>query len=314
MDCLTEILDCMPEQIKNAVMLLNQSERTGKLSEIRLRAENLQTLVVAEKELVISTSGKAEADSDRPLRLSAQELSEVVFKLCGGSVYAHFDEIKNGFISKNGIRIGVCGTGVIKNGIPSGFSSYSALNIRIPRYIPDCADLLFEHIKKRGSEYVGGILVISPPGGGKTTFLRSVASGLSQGYSDRGVISRKRVCIIDERGEIFSKDAFNRGLSDFVTFLPKAYSIELATRALSPEYIVCDEIGNETDAIAISEGATKGVTFIASCHGKSLWDVLEKKPVRRLFEDKVFSTACELTCINGRFRCEIRRFSLKGDV
>ncbi len=314
MERLTEILDCLPEKIKNAVMSLNHCERTGKLSEIRLRAGNLQTLVVGVEELVISSSGKAENDSKLPLILSAQELSDVVFKLCGGSVYAHFDELKSGFISKNGIRIGVCGTGVIKNGSPSGFSSYSALNIRIPRHIPDCAERLFDYIKKRGSEYVGGILVISPPGGGKTTFLRSVASGLSQGYSERGVFRRKRVCIIDERGEIFSKEAFNCGLSDFITFLPKAYSIELATRVLSPEYIVCDEIGNETDALAISEGATKGVTFIASCHGKCLSDVLEKKPVRRLFEDKVLSTACELSCFNERFECEIRRFSFKGDV
>lgn len=309
MDVIKEISDCLPQDVRDCLDILKDENKIDGLSEIRLRDGGYQSVVLFGKELVISKDKKVYFLPKEPLFLTSKELSETVFRLCDGSVYSHFDELKNGYISKKGIRIGVSGIGIIKNGAPSGFSKYSCINIRIPRHIEKCSDPIFSHIKEKSLSLVGGILVISPPSGGKTTFLRSFAARLSKGFFDKDGFCRKRVCIIDERGEIFSRDAFDGGLCDFVSFLSKGYSIELATRSLSPQYIVCDEIGNENDALAIYDGAAKGITFVASCHGRSINDVLIKPSMKKLIDSKVFSTACELSCFEGKYSCDIKSFS-----
>ena len=303
-----EIFDCLPEKVRRTIIKEWESEKNA-ICEIRLRALLFQSVVASGKEYIITEDEDLQLLPKNPLILSGKDLSDVVFKLCEGSVYAHFDELKNGYISKNGIRIGVCGVGILKNGLPSGFSTYSSINIRIPRHIGSCTDVLFSHINKNGLTKVGGILVVSPPNCGKTTFLRSFAARLSGGYFEKEVFSRKRVCVIDERGEIYSKEAFKNGLCDFISFLPKDYCIELATRVLSPQYIVCDEIGNEKDALSIFEGAAKGVIFAASCHGKTLHDILLKPSLKKLFDVGIFSTVCELYCVNGKFNCKITNLS-----
>lgn len=305
MDFLKETLPCLPEKVANAVRRLDGTC----ITEIRLRANGLQTVLYNGRELVISKDLSVLPQCKDPMTLEYKDIENVVFALCSGSVYAHSEQIKQGFITKNGVRVGIGGKAIIKDGAMSGYSSYSSLNIRFPKHIENCADPLFSILAKNGSRHVGGILVISPPGGGKTTFLRSLAGGISRSFSDGGKMCRKRVCVIDERAEIYMKEAFFNCCADFLTYLPKEYSIELATRVLSPEYIVCDEIGNEKEADAICKGATKGVTFVASCHGKDISDVMQKPTMRKLFENKVFSCACELSCVDGKYFCSVKSFS-----
>ncbi|MBE6570810.1 MAG: hypothetical protein E7656_01000 [Ruminococcaceae bacterium] len=304
MDFLKEILPCLPEKVANAVCKLDSTH----ITEIRLRANGLQTVLYDGRELVISKDLSVFSICKEPLVLEGKDIEKVVFSLCSGSVYAYSEQIKQGFITKNGVRVGIGGAAIMKDGALSGFSSYTSLNIRFPRHIENCAEQLFSLLSKKGSHSVGGILVISPPGGGKTTFLRSFTSGISRSFSDGGKVCRKRVCVIDERAEIYMKDAFSNSCADFLTYLPKEYSIELATRVLSPEYIVCDEIGNEQEAEAICKSSTKGVTFVASCHGKNLFDVMQKPMMQKLFGDKVFSTACELSCVDGKYTCSVKTF------
>ena len=311
MDAIKEILCCLPDSVQRVINTLSAQKNTDTVTEIRLRDGMYQSIVVSGKELIADVEGNLSAFPKNPLILGPKDLSDTVFKLCEGSVYAHFDELRNGFISKNGIRVGVCGSGIVKEGRPAGFSKYSSINIRIPRHIKSCTDSFFRYADKNGLASLGGILVVSPPCGGKTTFLRSLASSLGDGFFEKGILTRKRVCVIDERGELYSKDAFSSGLCDFISFLPKGYSIELAIRVLSPQYIVCDEIGNESDANALCEGASKGVTFIASCHGNTMNGVLAKPSIRKLFESSVFSTVCELSFEQNIFKCEIKKYSRK---
>ena len=66
-------------------------------------------------------------------------------------------------------------------------------------------------------------------------------------------------------------------------------------RVMTPEVLVCDEIGTEADAQAILRIHGCGVPVIASAHGTS-WEDLERRPVlRQLLEQGVFRYAAILS-------------------
>ncbi|MBR5528781.1 MAG: hypothetical protein IKV97_07220 [Clostridia bacterium] len=300
------VLECLPRVAADAVRSVWQSGKWEKLNEIHLRACGYQSLTFGNENLIISKDGKYARNVSEPLKISSFELEETVLKLCGGAVYSRADEISKGFISVNGIRVGICGTGVINGGIPTGFSAYTSVNIRVPHHVKNAADSLLKLVETRGNAYVGGVLVISPPGMGKTTFLRSYAAALSSGFYNGGAFCTARVAIADERGELFIPHVFCDGICDVVSFFPKAYAAELLTRSMAPEYIICDEI-SPSDTEKLIDVASKGVIFAASCHGVSFEDALSKNGVRSLFEKGVFSTVCELYSGRGERRCTIRR-------
>lgn len=300
-ECYHNIISCLHNDVRQAVYKLKNEAPNAVITEIRLRAGAVQTLICGNKTFTVT-----ESSSHVPLILTSDQIYDTVYNLCGGSVYSHAEEIAKGFIGIRGARVGICGKGITKDGIPTGFSEYTSLNIRFHRHIKNAADALLKEINDKGCGKVGGILVISPPGAGKTTFLRSLASALSSGFLEHGALLSKRISIIDERGEIFLPEAFERSCADVISFLPKKYCIELCTRVMTPEYIFCDEIGSADEAWCISECASKGIYFVASCHGKDLSDIKRKAFFKKLFSDGVFSTVCELSVSGGNRSCVIR--------
>ena len=125
-------------------------------------------------------------------------------------------------------------------------------------------------------------------------------------------IRRARVCVLDEREEIYMPAVFEKSLCDFLSGCSKAQGIELATRTLSPEFIVCDEIGNEGEADAILRGATGGVTFIAACHGSAPEELFRKKETARLLSAGIFRTLCTLSMKNGERYCAVQAMPKRG--
>lgn len=85
----------------------------------------------------------------------------------------------------------------------------------------------------------------SPPNVGKTTLIRDIAKTLSSGKFAH------RMAIVDTRGEIYIKTAFENSIADVLSGYPRAKGIEIATRTMSPEVIICDEIGTLEEAKAI---------------------------------------------------------------
>jgi stage III sporulation protein AA len=289
------ILPLLPEKAAYEIKKLLFYKKAQNLNEIRLRAGGIQSFVISgeEKEM-------------KNVALTEEDIAKTVYKLCSGSVYAHSEELKKGYISFCGMRIGVCGKTLYGEKGICGFSKYTSLNIRIPCHIPDAAGALFEHISKNGTEKTGGILVISPPCGGKTTFLRAFASGISKGYYENGKLMRKRVCVIDEREEIFLPGVFDGGYADILLSYPKIDGIELCTRVMSPEYIICDEIANIDEAAAVLDSASRGINFAASCHGRSISDVMKKTAFKKLFDEGVFKTVCEIYPDGQKRRVEVK--------
>lgn len=147
------------------------------------------------------------------------------------------------------------------------------------------------------------MLIISPPGGGKTTLLRSLARYIGS-YKDNGL----RTVIIDERCEI-DRDDYRESKVDVLSGYKRHDGIEIAVRTMSPEVIMCDEIfsGDDSDALTGALGA--GITVFATAHGGSLSDVMKRDCIRRLVELGAFSTLVTVTRDGGEFGYKTERLA-----
>ena len=191
-----------------------------------------------------------------------EELAECVCLLSRGSLYTYEESIKNGYIPlPEGGRAGVCGEMLFREGRAAGIKRITSVNLRLHRLVRNFALPLLWRYEQTG---LCGCIVYAPPAMGKTTFLRSAAVLLSEG----AVLPPLKVAVADERSEILSVP-LSHGLLDVVSGCPKAQAIELLTRTMSPDVILCDEIG-AGEAAAVLEAQNTGVRLIASAHADSL--------------------------------------------
>lgn len=208
-----------------------------------------------------------------------KDCADIFSAVCQHSLYAWEQELRQSFITlPGGCRVGVCGRALID--ADGGFrriGNVTSLNIRIPRQSFGAADCVMPYIKRGGS--LNSVLVVAPPRGGKTTVLRDAARQLS--YSS----DNHRVCVIDERSELAGafcgipqNDLGPR--CDVLDGCPKALGLMLALRAMSPDVLITDEIGTAADMEAVSEAALCGVAVLASAHGGSVAQVLERDAAR----------------------------------
>ena len=256
----------LPDDIKKVIDSLDDKAK-GQIQEIRLRVNQPVTFTINGKSTI-------EKRANRILTLS--ELDEIFNRICDYSLHTYQEEINNGFITVDGgHRIGFCGTkteNTIKN--------ITSINIRIASEIFDCgfetAKLFKAHNK--------GILLAGPPLSGKTTIIRDITRIIGNTY---------KVAVIDERNEIsatYNGKAQNEigKYTDVLNGYKKEQGIEIATRVLSPDVIICDEIGSKKDINEILASANSGVKFIASIHAENLDDLMNKKHLRKLFDNNIF--------------------------
>ena len=69
----------------------------------------------------------------------------------------------------------------------------------------------------------------------------------------------------------------------------------IAIRSLSPDVIVCDEIGTDDDINSLITALNCGVSVITSIHGDDISDVEERIMYKKIFENKFFDRVIELT-------------------
>ena len=239
------------------------------LREIRLHAGRLSYLVVGGRTFPLSVS------------LTQREIAEYVRFLSGGSLYAYSDCLSEGYLPlPDGSRAGISGEFVREGGRIVGIRKISSVVIRVAHAVPG-AGALAEKVFRR-MDCRRGLLIFSPPGCGKTTMLRDLAVRLSTGARPL------RTAIVDCRGEL-SGDWYGRGACvDLLTGCGKGEGIAIATRTLSPDVILVDEIGGAEEVEAVRAVESGGVPMIATVHGVSLARLAFDSPVSPLIRAGIF--------------------------
>ncbi|MBQ8372343.1 MAG: Flp pilus assembly complex ATPase component TadA [Clostridia bacterium] len=222
--------------------------------------------------------------------IERNEADELVYRLCHGSIYAYRDTITNGYIPMSeGGRVGICGSARYEDGRMIGVSEVSSLVFRFPSGGCDFAEELYSI----WCGCNGGILIVSPPRGGKTTALRALV-GLVGGRAGKQVVA------VDERCELSGED-YARASVDVLRGYDRKRGVELALRTMSPEVIAVDEIGNDGDAEALLAALGAGVGVIATAHGGSVSGACRREPVRRLAKAGMFDSALRIQRDGTRF-------------
>lgn len=243
------------------------------LTEVRLRAGRPVNLAWPGGDALV---GKA---------IDVGHLRAIAAALMDHSVYAREGELAQGFFTMgDGCRVGVCGR-CVSDGERERMTDIGSLCVRVARAVPGCADALIQPLRDPCG--LRSALILSPPGMGKTTMLRDAARQLSEvGYA---------VAIADERHELAAcrcgvptldvgprTDVLDGGL--------RARGVRLMIRAMAPDVIVVDEIGDERDAEALSDASRCGVAVLASAHADSFATAMSRPCLRRVLECGAFQS------------------------
>lgn len=255
------------------------------VQEIRLRVNRPVAIYCSNRMYYITEKHQITTTimADKMLIATGKDIAETFQNICGYSVYSHQNEIKDGFITMyGGHRAGICGTAVYHHGQLSNIRDISSINIRVARQINGAANKLMQAL----GENLNGILLCGAPASGKTTILRDLARQLSSNSS-------LKVTVIDERGELAGtcKGVCQNdlGQSDVLDGYAKGEGIMQALRCLSPDLIICDEVGTKDDVTAIEESLNAGVSVIASIHAGTKREFLKRPQAKKLMETGAFS-------------------------
>ncbi|WP_368259762.1 stage III sporulation protein AA [Clostridium paraputrificum] len=241
------------------------------LQEIRLKIEKPIIITSSKGEVVLSYI------------LGREDIKYILQRISNYSLYAYEEEIRQGFITiRGGHRVGLAGECVMDNGKVKTIRNISSLNIRICREILGCSKKVMKYIVE--DKKVLNTLIISPPKCGKTTILRDIARNLSDGG--------KKISIIDERSEIAASylgvPQMKVGIrTDVLDNCLKSEGLIMAIRSLSPEIIICDEIGTLKDIEALIMAFNSGVNIIVTLHGESIDDLTNRSVFKELLENNV---------------------------
>jgi stage III sporulation protein AA len=248
------------------------------------------------KEISLRVGGACYLKIDREdIRLFSKvdrgEMDAIVTRITDGALYAHRDSIAEGFISlERGIRVGVCGSASYDGGGLVGIKKVTSLIFRIPTGECEFSEELYDIF----SSGIGrGAIIYSPPGVGKTTAIRRLA------YMFGGGNLQKRVAVVDERGE-FDEFDYHGCQVDILKGYKKKTGIEIATRTLSPELIMIDEIGAE-DSEAILSVVRCGIPIVATAHAGSKEELMSRPALRGLFDASVFGIAVGIFIKEGKY-------------
>lgn len=254
------------------------AEVKAKAEEFRLRCGHEATVLTPEGEVKFSKQ-----------RVTRRELETVLELATNSSVHSAIESISSGYVTvAGGHRLGLCGSVVIKSSAVTNITKLSSLSLRIAKEFPGVADEAIEKLSQY--QRLRGLLIISPPGGGKTTLLRDVIRQLSNGTAK---LPAKRIGIVDERGELA---AVSMGIpqldigthTDVMDGCHKAAGIVMLTKSMNPQLIAVDEITSPDDIEALEQAANCGVGLIATAHAGDLQELRRRPLYRRLLELRIF--------------------------
>ena len=278
----------LPPRLREAALEAPEGEHA---EELRLRRGEQLGLTLPEGEVFLPGP-----------RVTGEDLEAVLDIATGCSRYTAERSLRRGYLTaEGGYRIGVCGTAVVERGEVTAYQELSSLNIRIPGEQPGLAKGVLSGLLREGR--LQNTLVLSPPGGGKTTLLRDLVRALSD---EQGM----RVSLADERGELA---AVCRGVphlqvgrhTDVLDACPKALAVPTLLRSMNPQVIAVDEVAVEEDVAALELAAGAGAALLATVHGTDVQDLRQRPILAKMLERRLFQKVVRITRLGGERRYHV---------
>ncbi len=277
--------ELLPPRLRRLAMELPDARKEC-AEELRLRVCEPLTVLTDEGELSV-------APAERDALVTEEDVARMVAGVTEYSRYASAETLRRGYLSvRGGFRIGVCGTAVMRDGTVCGMKDFSGLALRIVCERIGIAAPVVPRLWDEAGRLCS-TLILSAPGGGKTTLLRDLIRCISLGSTEHRAL---RVAVVDERSELAASyqgraqtELGNH--TDVLDGCPKALGVPMVLRAMSPQVIAVDEIACAEDVAALCAAAHCGVALLATIHAAHT-DELACRPLwRQLLASEVFSRA-----------------------
>ena len=172
---------------------------------------------------------------------------------------------------------------MVEHGQVTGLGRVSSLVFRIPRRIVGAARDVVNFWHAHGG---CGILVCASVAGGKTTLLKDFISQIATG--ETGV----RCAVVDTRGELCPDTQGE--LVDVLEGYPRGIGLEIALRTMSPQVIVCDELG-DGEIEGVIQICHCGIPLVASIHAKNKEELVKHRLGRLHLDTGAFYGLCFIT-------------------
>ena len=301
---LTEVIEYFPKSIQNIIDLYiaKNKSKENLIEEIRLRSSGILSIKIGQELINLFSN------------ISKEDIQETFENICEKSIYSYTKQISEGFITvKGGNRVGITGSAVIGKDKIINLNYISSLNFRIARQIKDVSNSILKYVINIEDNSIYNTIIASPPGGGKTTILRDLVRKISDGMPEINFASK--ICgIVDERGEIA---AMYKGIpqndigknSDVINNVRKSLGINMLIRSMSPQIIICDEIGSEQDVEAIEKATLSGTKGIFTAHANNIKEIKQNPNLIKLIERRLIQRILILNPINKGKIKEVEEFN-----
>lgn len=256
--------------------------RPEPIEEIRLRLYR-PLVIEAANRWMVKADGSTTIHSGRAWMMGEDDFKKTLDLMTESSIYAVEEEIRQGFITlPGGHRIGLVGECMTRAGRILRIRNITGINIRIAREMVGIARPLLPYLWN--NHRYCRTLIVSPPKAGKTTLLRDMVRGISDGDFNG---NSAKVGLVDERSELTGSlhgvPQLEVGIqTDVLVGGPKVDGIYLLLRTMSPDVVAVDELGHAGESEALRDLLYAGVGVLATAHADSIEELRQRSMLSRL--------------------------------